>query len=183
MTNENIQIPGNGTNVVLVVAQPASPAPAHSRFGSWTWPTIGIAAVLFVVWGVKKLKKANASFEQSLENELVDSVLDAVAKDAPGHASLRRELADVVEGGGALKSGPLSDILRIEESYEKLDSGRYLRRISVLRMKTGTTAGLTKIDTEVGWESIPDGIRACFIQTRENKVVRLVYDAAKGKKA
>jgi hypothetical protein len=182
MTNENIQIPGNGTNVVLVVAQPSAVVPEHSRFGGWTWPAIGIVAVVFVLWCVKKLKKANATFEQSLENELVDSVLDVVAKDAPGHASLRRELANVVEGGGELKSGPLSNILRIEESYEKLPTGRYLHRISVLRMKTGTTAGLTKIDSEVGWESIPDAIRACLIQTRENKVVRLVYDAGKGSK-
>ena len=107
----------------------------------------------------------------------VDAVLDAVAKDAPDRAALRQELADVVANGGTLCTGPLAAIQRIEDGYEKKSAGRYLRRISVLRHKEGTTGSLVKIECELAWEYIPEAVREQFIKTRQEKVVRLVYDA------
>ena len=50
----------------------------------------------------------------------------------------------------------------------------------MLRRKERAQAALTKIESELGWEYIPEAIRERFIQTREDKVVRLVYDAGKG---
>jgi hypothetical protein len=146
----------------------------------WTWPSVAIVAVATLVWIAKKLKASVATFEKSAEDELVDSVLDAVAKEAPDRVALRRELSVVVGNGGVLRSAPLADILRIEESYEKQFSGRYFRRISVLWRKDASNASLIKIESELGWEYIPGGIREQFIKSRERKVVRLVYDAGSG---
>ncbi len=162
-----------GTN-----APPALPQAVPSSGASdWTWPIVALVAVAAAVWLGKKLKANTAAFEKSAEDDLVDSILDVVAKEAPDRTALRQELADVVANGGTLDSGPLAAILRIEDGYEKKSPGRYLRRISVLRRKEGTTGSLSKIECELGWEYIPEAVREQFIKTRQAKVVRLVYDA------
>ena len=153
---------------------PAAPTPGGMN---WTWPVVALVAVAAVAWLGKKLKANTAAFEKSVEDGLVDSVLDAVAKDAPDRAALRQELAAVVANGGKLRTGPLAAIQRIEDGYEKKSAGRYLRRISVLRHKEGTTGSLVKIECELAWEYIPEAVREQFIKTRQEKVVRLVYDA------
>ena len=130
-------------------------------------------------WVIKILKKKAADFEKSVEDELIEDILNAVAKDASNMATLRAELVAAVSGSGQLQTDPLRGILRIEESYEKLPSGKYLRRVSVLRPKEGVTGtgSLIIIESERGWEYVPAYIRDQFIATREKKVVRLVYDA------
>lgn len=164
---------------VAVTNPPPSlpPAPLSPGGTNWTWPIVTLVAVAAVAWLGKKLKANTSAFEKSVEAELVDSVLDAVAKDASDCAALRQELADVVANGGTLRTGPLTAILRIEDGYEKKSTGRYLRRISVLRHKEGTTGSLVKIECELDWEYIPEAVREQFIKTRQEKVVRLVYDA------
>ncbi len=152
------------------------PAASPSGGTGWTWPIVALAAVTALAWLGKKLKANTAAFEKSVEDELVESVLDAVAKDASDRAALRQELADVVANGGTLRTGPLTAILRIEDGYEKKSTGRYLRRISVLRRKEGTTSCLVKIESELGWEYIPEAVREQFIKMRQEKVVRLVYN-------
>jgi len=170
-------------NAIEEVAPPLSSgggkesSPDDSLFGHGTWLVMALLVVGGVVWIVRKLKASTAAFEKSVEDELVDSVLDVVAKDAPDRAAFRQELADVVANGGTLRSGPLAAILRIEDGYEKKSPGRYLRRISLLWRKEGTTGSLTKIECELGWEYIPTAVREEFIKTRQEKVVRLVYDA------
>ena len=168
----------SSTNVVVQTTTPEPVKPVSPRQPvDWTWPSVAIVAVVALLWIAKKLKASTATFEKSVEDELVDSVLDVVAKDAPDRAALRQELADAVANGGALRSGPLAAILRIEDGYEKKSPGRYLRRISVLRRKDASNASLAKIECELGWEYIPEGVREQFIKTRQKKVVRLVYDA------
>lgn len=155
-------------------ALPPAAAPSHGT--NWAWPIVTLIAIAAVVWVGKKLKANTAAFEKSAEDDLVDSILDVVAKGTSDRAALRQELADAVANGGTLRSDPLAAIMRIEESYEKQPSGRYLRRISLLRHKVGTTGALTKIENELAWEYIPEAIREQFIKTRQAKVVHLVYD-------
>lgn len=151
---------------------------------SWAGPVtaaiiFGIGVILVVgigIFVVRKIKDATAAFEKSVKDELIEDVLNAVAKDVSDVTELRAELAAAVEGRGALRTDPLASIRRIEESYEKMLSGKYLRRISILRRKTGSTNALVKVESEIGWEYVPDAVRAKFVETRENKVVRLVYD-------
>lgn len=145
--------------------------------GAFTWLVVIGAAVAGLAWLGKKFKASTIAFEKSAEDGLIDGILGVVAKDAPNRDALRAELAEAVSGGGALRSGPLADVLRIEVSYEKRTTGRYGRCIAVMRRKTDSTAALTRIEDELGWEYIPAAIREQFIKTRENKVVRLVYDA------
>ena len=168
----------NNITSTLASSKPDEEMPPASG-PTWTIPAVAIAVVGLGVLAVKKLKASSTAFEKSVKDELVDDVLNAVAKDAPDRDALRAELAAVAAGVGRLQSGPLGAILRIEESYEKLSSGRYLRRVSILRHKEGTTGSgsLTKIESERSWEYIPADIRDRFVETRENKVVRLVYDA------
>lgn len=169
------------TNNIASSVAPSNPIePSTSSTGSsWTMPAIAIAVIGLGLLAVKKLNASSVAFEMSAKEELVDDVLDAVAKDFPDRATLREELAAAVAGSGSLRTDSLRSILRIEESYEKLPSGKYLRRVSVLRKKEGTTgtSSLTKIENERGWEYVPADIRDRFIETRENKVVRLIYDA------
>lgn len=171
----------NGTNNLASTIAPSNPPdpPPPPSGVSWTMPATVIAVVGLGLLAAKKLKASSAAFEKSAKEELVDDVLDAVAKDAPDRAALREELAAAVAGSGILRTDSLRSILRIEESYEKLPSGKYLRRVSVLRKKEGTTGtgSLTKIENERGWEYVPADIRDRFVETRDNKVVRLVYDA------
>lgn len=171
----------NETNSLAATIAPSntpdSPPPPSGV--SWTMPVAVIAVIGLSLLAAKKLKANSAAFEKSAKEELLDDVLNAVAKDAPDRAALREELAAAVSGSGSLRTDSLRSILRIEESYEKLPSGKYLRRVSVLRKKEGTTGtgSLTKIENERGWEYVPAEIRDRFIETRENKVVRLIYDA------
>ena len=169
------------TNNIASSVAPSNPIePSTSSTGpSWTMPAIAIAVIGLGLLAAKKLKASSAAFEKSAKEELVDDVLDAVAKDAPDRAALREELAAAVAGAGSLLNDSLRSILRIEESYEKLPSGKYLRRVSVLRKKEGTmgTGSLTKIENERGWEYVPADIRDRFVETRDHKVVRLVFDA------
>lgn len=148
-----------------------------SSSSSWTTPALVILGVGLAIVAVRKLKSSAKAFEKNMKEMLLEDILDAVAKDAPNRDALRTELAAAVDGNGSLRTNPLSSILRIEESYEKRDSGRYLRRVSVLRRKDGTTGSLTKIESEIGWEYLPEDFRDQFIATRKDKVVRLVYEA------
>ena len=140
---------------------------------------------MLILLMAKKLKKSLADFEKSVKDELIEDILNAVANDAPNMAALRAELVAAVSGAGQLQTDPLRSILRIEESYEKLPSGKYLRRVSILRQKEGVTGtgSLAKIESECGWEYIPTDIRDQLIATRETKVVRLVYDAKRERSA
>ncbi len=143
-------------------------------------PSIAVVALMatgLFAFAVRKLKTSAKSFERTIRETLLDDILDAVAKDATNRAELRVELADAIDGIGVLRTEPLASILRIEESYTKKGIDEYLRRVSILRRKNGTTGSLAKVANEVGWEYIPNAVRGKFIETREDKVVRLIYDA------
>ncbi len=143
-------------------------------------PSIAVVALMatgLFAFAVRKLKTSAKSFERTIRETLLDDILDAVAKDATNRAELRVELADAIDGIGVLRTEPLASILRIEESYTKKGIDEYLRRVSILRRKNGTTGSLAKVENEVGWEYIPNAVRGKFIETREDKVVRLIYDA------
>lgn len=166
------------TNAVPSLTSPTSsntslagPVTAAIVFGIGVILVVGIG--IFVV---RKIKGATAAFENSVKDELIEDVLNAVAKGVSDVTALRAELVAAVEGKGVLRTDPLASIRRIEESYEKMLSGRFLRRISILCRKTGSTNALIKVESEIGWEYVPDAVRAKFVETRENKVVRLVYD-------
>lgn len=164
----------------------ATAVAGDSGSSGFPWPGAGIAAAAVAAAAVvlRKLGKTMTSAEKLDKDELVDDVLEAVAKDEPGRDALRAELAAAIAGTAKPVSSALAAILRIEESYEKLPSGKYRRRISVLRRKEGSTSGiLAKIESEVGWEYVPDAVRGEFIRTRQDKVARLVYDAGKAGKA
>jgi len=169
----------NAVSSALVLSDTTGTSSPPGRGMSWTTPVAVIAVVGLILLAAKKLKKSLADFEKSVKDELIEDVLNAVAKDAPNMATLRAELVAAVSGSGSLHTDPLRSILRIEESYEKLSSGKYLRRVSILRQKEGVTGtgSLTKIESELGWEYVPAYIRDQFIAMRESKVVRLVYDA------
>ena len=156
---------------------PVQETPAGTLGGSWTTPAIAILGVGLAVFTIRKFKANAKAFERSTTDALLEDVLDAVAKNAPNRSALRAELAAAVEGAGTLRTEPLSSILRIEESYEKKPSGKYLRRVSVLRRKDESAGSLVKVESEVGWEYVPDSFREKFIETRDNKVVRRIYDA------
>ena len=150
----------------------------------WTGAGIATAAIAAAAVVLRKIVKSSPSAEKLDKDELVDDVLESVAKDEPGRDALRAELAAAIAGTAKPASPALAAILRIEESYEKLPSGKYRRRVSVLRRKEGSTSGiLAKIESEVGWEYVPDAVRGEFIRTRQDKVARLVYDAGKAGKA
>ena len=169
------------TNDVVATAA-ADPASSPSSSGGIPWTGTGIAAVVVAAAVVllRKYIKWAPSAEKLDGDELVNDVLAAVAKDMPNHEELRAELVTVLSGTAKPTSQALADILRIEESYEKLTSGKYRRRVSILKRKDGSATGtLSKVESEVSWEYIPDAIRARFIETRESKVVRRVYDAGK----
>ena len=113
---------------------------------------------------------------------IADDVLAAVAPDAPDRANLRAALLTAISGGEAPSDPRLSAILRIDESFEKRPGLKYLRRVSVLRHKDGSSGSLAKVESEIGWEYIPDAVRGEFIRTRGDKVARRIYDAGKAKK-
>lgn len=171
MTNEFLLLPKT-----VSVAARENPL-TGSAVGSWFFPAVTILGIGLAVFAVRKLKANATSFERSAKDALFEDVLDAVAKNAPNRSALREELAAAVEGTETLRTEPLSSILRIEESYEKKTSGKYLRRVSVLRRKDESAGSLVKVESEVGWEYVPDSFREKFIETRENKVVRRIYDA------
>ena len=148
------------------------------RFG--IIPSIAVVALMatgLVAFAARKLRTSAKSFERNIRETLLDDILDAVAKDVTNRAELRVELSDAIDGIGVLRTEPLASILRIEESYAKKGTGEYLRRVSILRRKNGTTGSLAKVESKVGWEYIPNAVRGKFIETREDKVVRLIYDA------
>lgn len=163
----------------------AHSAEVRAAGASWlnhvSWVVVALAILLLVVSvirGICKRKNINSGPYDSVgEDGFIDDILAAVAKDAPNLVLLRSELRDVLSGNGKLCTSPLDVILRIEETYEKLSSSKYLRRISVLCRKTAEECSLYKIEREVSWEYIPDVVREQFIKTRENKVVRLVFKA------
>ena len=186
MTNETIRPLGIGperadatttlsTNAVSAASPTTGNAAPSSSF--WTTPALAILGVGLAIVAVRKLKSSAKAFEKDVKEMLLEDILDAVAKNAPNRNALRTELAAAVDGNGSLRTNPLSSILRIEESYEKKPSGKYLRRVSVLRRKDESAGSLVKVESEVGWEYVPDSFREKFIETRENKVVRRIYDA------
>lgn len=165
---------------------PLAKAAETTASGGFPWKGAVLAAAVVgaVAASVRAVRKDSKEFAKSAKDELLDDVLNAVAKDAPDREALRSELSAAVDGAGTLRSAPLASILRIEESYEKNTSGKYLRRVSVLRRKADDSGGsLAKVESEVSWEYVPDAIRARFIESREDKVVRRVYDAGKDGKA
>lgn len=186
MTNETshplgIDLEGSDATTTLSTNAVSEPSPVTgneaSSSGSWTTPALIILGVGLAIVAVRKLKSSAKAFEKDVKELLLEDILDAIAKDAPNRAALRTELAAAIDGNGSLRTNPLSSILRIEESYEKKASGRYLRRVSILRRKDGTTGSLVKIENEIGWEYLPEDFRDQFIATRKDKVVRLVYEA------
>ena len=195
MTNETLTTQGadgTATNMAtMVVSTNAPPAPTttgdnSSGDNSGNFPVISVTAlavVVVAVFVIRKLRAGAKSFEQSVNDALLDDVLDVVAKGVSNRAELRVELAAAIAGTGSLRAESLVPILRIEEAYEKRQSGKYLRRVSILRRKDGTTGVLAKVESEVGWEYVPDAVRAKFIETREDKVVRLVYAAERNAEA
>ena len=155
---------------------------SSSGDSSFPWTIVGIVIVVVVVvaFVLRKLVKATPSAEKLDKKEIVDAVLEAVTKRMPERDALRAELTAAIAGTEKLTSSVLAAILRIEESYEKLPSGNYRRRILVLRSKEGSSSGvLSKIESEIGWEFIPDAVRGEFIRNRQDKIVRCVYDAGK----
>lgn len=113
---------------------------------------------------------------------IADDVLAAVAPDAPDRAVLRAALLTMIAGGAAPSDPRLSAILRIDESFEKRPGLKYLRRVSILRRKDGTSGSLAKVESEIGWEYVPDAVRGEFIRTRGDKVARRIFDAEKAEK-
>ena len=198
MTNETLTAQGaDGTatnsatmavstnSATMAVSTNAPPVPATaggdsrgSRVGSFpVISVVALAAVGIAAIVIRKLRTGAKTFDRAVRDALLEDVLDVVAKGAPNRAELRAELAAAIAGTGSLRAESLVPILRIEEAYEKRQSGKYLRRVSILRRKDGTTGVLAKVESEVGWEYVPDAVRAKFIETREEKVVRLVYAA------
>ena len=114
---------------------------------------------------------------------IVDDILAAISPDASADDPIRAELAAMLSGATRPSDPRLADILRVEESFEKRPGRNYLRRVSILRRKEGTTGSLAKVESELGWEYVPDAVRGEFIRTRQDRIVRLVYDAGKAGKA
>ena len=146
------------------------------------WWGLGITAVAVVaaVVVVRHIKAA-PSAEKLDKDEILDDILAAVAKNEPNCDALRTELAAGIAGTAKLTSPVLAAILRIEESYEKLPSGKYRRRVSILRRKDGSSTGvLTKVESEISWEYVPEAVRGESIRTRQDKIARLIYEASEG---
>jgi len=182
-TAANVATMAVSTNVPLV---PTATGGNSSGDNSGNFPVLSVTAlavVVIAVFVVRKLRAGAKSFERDANDALLDDVLAVVAKGVSNRAELRAELAAAIAGTGSLRAESLAPILRIEETYEKRQSGSYLRRVSILRRKDGTTGVLAKVESEVGWEYVPDAMRAKFIETREDKVVRLVYAAERNAEA
>ena len=160
------------TNAVAgVLAEPSVDVAARTGCSGFQWA--GAAAIAAVVAaGIllgRASRKNTKAFAVETKAELVDDILDAIAKGGKDRPALRAELSAALDGTGKLRSEPLSSVLRIEESYEKKESGKYLRRISILQKKADRPAGtLSKVESEVSWEYVPDSIRAKFIETRQS---------------
>lgn len=168
------------TNDVATAA--ADSASSAGSSGGFPWTGAGVVAVVIAVAAVmaRKYIKAQPSAEKHDKDELLNDVLAAVAKDEPNRDALRAELAAAIAGTAKPTSPALLSVLRIEESFEKLPSNKYRRRVSILRSKEGSPSGtLSKVESEVSWEYIPDAVRGEFIRTRQGKVARLVYVAEK----
>lgn len=155
--------------------------PNSGSSGGIPWWGLGITAFIAVAAvAVARFIKAMPSAEKLDEDELLNDVIAAVAKNEPNHDTIRVELAAAISGTAKLTSPVLAAILRIEESYEKLPSGKYRRRVSILRSKEGSSAGiLSKVESEVSWEYLPEAVREELIRTRQNKVARLIYESEK----
>ncbi len=168
------------TNDVATTVAESISSPGSS--GGIPWWGLGITAVAVVVAvAVVKHIKSVPSAEMLDNDELLNDILAAVAKNEPNRDALRNELAAGIAGTAKLTSPVLAAILRIEESFEKLPSGKYRRRVSILRRKDGSSAGvLTKVESEISWEYIPEAVREESIKTRQDKIARLIYEAGEG---
>lgn len=168
--------------------------PSAGGGSSWTLPVLAVTITVVVIAVVAALlwKRATPPLPPTgpgpqtpppipsrEQRKIAADVLAAVAPDARNSEALLAELAAVLAGSGKLSDPSLASILRIEESFEKTAESKYLRRVSVLRRKDGTTGTLAKVESEIGWEYVPDAVRGEFIRTRQDKVARLVYDAGK----
>ena len=174
--------PANATNaIVSVPTAPADgtppPVPGTSRLASTTLTLAAVAAVLVIL--SRLFRKNSRGLDASDRDELLSDILGVVAKDAPADSPLRDELAAVLAGTRAPSSPAVLAVLRIEEGYEKRPDGRYTRRISILRRKPDGGESLAKVESTVAWEYVPDAFRGEMIRTRQDKAVRLVYDALK----
>ena len=166
-------------DVATTVAEPTA---FPRSFWGIPWWGLGITAVAVVAAAavVKHIKTA-PSAEKLDKEELLNDILAARAKNEPNCDALRTELAAGIAGTAKLTSPVLAAILRIEESFEKLPSGKYRRRVSILRRKNGSSAGvLTKVESEISWEYIPEAVREESIKTRQDKIARLIYEAGEG---
>ena len=167
------------TNDVVTAVVESNPSSGASGGMPW-WGWWGAAVVAVAAVAVAKIIKAAPSAEKLDEDELLNDVIAAVAKDEPNHDTLRTELDAAISGTAKLTSPALAAILRIEESYEKISSGKYRRRVSILRSKEGSSTGiLSKVESDVSWEFLPDAVREEFVRTRQSKVARLIYEAGK----
>ena len=173
------------TNATVAVAPPPPERP-ESAGSSWTLPVLVVVIVGAVLAALRKKPSSPAHVDGPVpprssdpRGTIEDDVLAAVAPNAPNRGALRSELAAALAGSGKLSAPSLAPILRIEESFEKTKGSKYLRRVSILRRKDGTTGTLSKVESEIGWEYVPDAVRGEFIRTRGEKIVRLVYDAGK----
>ena len=166
-------------DVATTVAEPTA---FPRSFWGIPWWGLGITAVAVVAAAaVVKHIKASPSAEKLDKEELLNDILAAIAKNEPNCDALRTELAAGIDGTAKLTSPVLAAILRIEESFEKLPSGKYRRRVSILRRKNGSSAGvLTKVESEISWEYIPEAVREESIKTRQDKIARLIYEAGEG---
>lgn len=168
------------TNDVATAAAGSASSSGPSAGTTWWWLG-GAAVVAATAATVAKFVKSAPSAERLDKDELLDDILAVVAKDEPNRDALRTELAAVMTGTAKPASPALAALLRIEESYEKLPTGKYRRRVSILRSKGGSPSGmLSKVESEVSWEYVPEAVRGEFIRTRQGKVVRLIYEAEKG---
>lgn len=147
---------------------------------SWAGTGVVAAVIAVVAVAVRKSVKAQPSAEKLDKDELLNDVLAVIAKDEPNRDALRAELAAAIAGTAKPTFPALVSVLRVEESYEKLPSNKYRRRVSILRSKEESPSGtLSKVESEVSWEYIPDAVRGEFIRTRQDKIARLVYVAEK----
>ena len=169
----------NVTHATAIIAEPSHgnpPEPSH--WHKWKMPGVAIVVVAVLVAVRLWMKKEARNFAKESENKVLDDILAGIGQS--GKDSLREELSAMLAGTASPSNPLLASILRIEESFEKQSNGQYLRRISILRQKEGSSGTLTKIESEVGWEYLPDAVRGEFIRSRRDRVVRKIYESKEG---
>lgn len=169
----------NVTHTTAIIEEPfPGNPPEPSYWHKWKMPGVAIVVVAVLVLVRLWMKKEARNFAKESENKVLDDILAGIGQS--GKDSLREELSAMLAGTASPSNPLLASILRIEESFEKQSNGQYLRRISILRRKEGSSGTLTKIESEVGWEYLPDAVRGEFIRSRRDRVVRKIYESKEG---